>query len=180
MFSSLGIPVFNADKEAKRLMEENAQLKVKIVDLLGSEAFDKNGKLNRSFIAEKVFAEPETLAALNALVHPVVIEAGDQWHLQFSDVPFTLKEAALLIESGSYRQLDAIIVVTAPEALRLDRVVKRDGVSPQKVMERIKNQLSEKEMLKHADFIIVNDGQTQLGPQVMEVYRRLAAISAKS
>jgi len=173
LYQQLGIPVFNADTNAKLLMEQNGELKRQITGLLGQNAYDVYGKLNRTVIANKVFHEPELLSRLNSLVHPEVIATGEKWHLEQKSVPFTIKEAALLIESGSYKQLDALIVVSAPEALRIQRVVSRDNVNAEDVTARIQKQLPESEMLKYADFVVQNDGATPVIPQVHQIYRKL-------
>lgn len=179
MFESLQIPVYYADDRAKWLMENDKALKVAIESLLGPMAYDANGHLQRAFIAGKVFAEPELLNKLNALVHPAVFEDGEKWFAEHFDEPYALKEAALIFESGGNRLLDGVIVVTAPEPLRIARVVARDGVEEEAVKARIARQMPEEEKVKLADYIIINDGQQDLLPQVWRIHRELCARSEK-
>jgi dephospho-CoA kinase len=175
MFAALGVPVYDADYWARWLIQHDASLRQKIVELLGPNAYDASGAYDRAYVAGIVFHDKEKLAGLNALVHPAVELHGRQWHEEqcHTGVPYTLKEAALLIESGSYRHLDALIVVTAPEPLRIRRVMQRDGVPAEAVQARIRNQMPEAEKAALADFVIVNDGAHLLAPQVWEVHRAL-------
>lgn len=177
MFESLQIPVYYADDRAKWLMENDNELKAAIENLLGPMAYDANGHLQRALIAEKVFAEPELLNKLNALVHPAVFQDGEKWFAEHIDEPYALKEAALIYESGGNHLLDGVIVVTAPEPLRIARVVARDGVEEEAVKARIARQMPEEEKVKLADYIIINDGQQDLLPQVWRIHRELCARS---
>ncbi len=172
LFETLGIPVYYADDRAKYLMTHNAELVAAIKASFGEEAY-VNGELNRAYLSEKVFNNPEALAQLNALVHPAVRKDTEQWQLQQADKPYTLREAALLFESGSYKALDKIIVVTAPKSLRIARVMKRDGFTAEQVEARMKNQLPEEEKVAKADFIINNDEQHPLIEQVMALHQKL-------
>lgn len=172
IFEQLDIPVYYADKEAKRLMTYNKELKRQIKDLLGSNAYHKNGRLNRKQVASIVFTNKEKLDKLNALVHPAVRIDAKQWS-DSQKSKYTLQEAALLVENGSYKQLDYLIVVTAPVELRIKRVVKRDKSNMDQVKNRIKNQLPEKEKKKVADFIIDNSGDVSLIGQILKIHRIL-------
>ena len=177
IFEVLGIPVYYADIRAKWLMENNSELCNRIKDLLGQEAYTHEGRLNRSWIASRVLANPELLEGLNGLVHPAVALDGLQWQEEQKDVPYTLKEAALLFESGSYRFLDKIIVVTAPVEVRIARVMARDKASRETVLGWIAKQMDEAEKAAQADFVIQNDGKHLLIPQVMTVHHTLQALS---
>lgn len=168
IFHVLGIPVYNADNEAKYLMANDNALKRNIVNLLGSESY-KNNQLNREFIASKVFKDKDLLKKLNALVHPAVKNDFIKWS-EKQKAPYVIYEAALMIESGSYKLLDKVIVVTAPLEQRIARVCERDKVHQEKVLARINNQLSQEEMLKYADHVITNDGKTSLISQVLELH----------
>lgn len=176
IFQSLGIPVYSADFWAKWLIEHDEQVKAGILDLLGPEAYDPNGAYNRAWVARIVFDQPEKLSALNALVHPAVEAHSRRWHEAEMEkgAPYTLREAALLIESGGYRFVDALIVVTAPEALRIERVMQRDQVDAVAVKARMAKQMPEEEKLAFADFVINNDGQSALIPQVIAIHRQLS------
>ncbi len=178
LFAQLGIPVYDADAAAKRLMTEDTELKSRIIDLFGEEAYTAAG-LNRALISKVAFSEPEKLDQLNALVHPAVANDTQKWAaLQKS--PYVLKEAALLYESGSFKSLDKIIVVTAPEGLRIDRVMARNHFTRAQVLERLKNQWPEEEKIKRADFVIQNDGHKALIPQVLEIHAALLRLAATS
>jgi dephospho-CoA kinase len=178
IFETLGIPVYYADERAKWLMVNDLALKKEILDLFGNEAYFKNGSLNRKYISAVVFQDKHKLRALNGIVHPAVFKDGDEWFGQISGVPYTLKEAALLIESGGYKSVDKLIVVSAPEDLRLERVVKRDMLKKEDVLARIRSQISEAARLEHADFVIQNDGQKSLINQVFSIHRELLTICA--
>ena len=175
IFESLGIPVYYADDRAKWLMSNDENLRTQIIENFGSESYLPDGSLHRAHLSKVVFSDPDLLQLLNSLVHPAVFSDGEAWHHAQKNVPYTLKEAALLIESGSSVALDALIVVTAPEPLRIARVMQRDSVGEAAVRARIANQLPEEEKIKQAHFIIQNDGQQLLLPQVMAIHRQLLA-----
>ena len=180
MFEALGVPVYYADDAAKWLSAHDEEVKAAIIALLGPEAYTPEGAYNRAHVAQIVFGNKEKLAGLNAILHPAVEQHSQAWHAQQVQAlapPYTLKEAALMIESGSYKHLDQLIVVTAPETLRLERVMARDGVAAEQVQARMQRQLAEAEKVKLADFIIVNDGAHLLAPQVWEIHQQLCAKS---
>lgn len=171
IFSSFGIPVYIADDEAKRLMNSDIGLKSKITKLFGTKAY-VNNQLDNSHIAKIVFKNPEKLKLLTDLVHPSVGKDFNNWcTTQTTD--FVIEEAAVLIESGAYKKMDKIIVVTTPEEIRIERVMKRDCVTMEKVKQRIANQMDEKQRLGYADFVINNDGSHLLIPQVMSIITQL-------
>lgn len=177
IFESLGIPVYYADDQAKWLIDNDASVKKGIVEIFGPQAYTAEGTYDRPFVAGIVFKNKEKLAALNTVVHPAVERHSRDWHKRQSGsgVPYTLREAALMIESGSYKFLDYLIVVSAPEDLRIRRVVGRDGVTEEQVRSRMANQLPEVDKIKLADFVIVNDGIRMLIPQVWQIHRALKA-----
>ena len=170
VFKVLGIPVFDADNEAKRLMATDAKLVAAIRSAFGDEAYQADGTVNRSYLASQVFADTKRLAALNALVHPAAIQAGEAW-ARSQTSPYSVKEAALLFESGSFRLNDYTVLVTAPEAVRIARVVQRDGITSEQVQSRMRRQWSDEEKMRLADFTIVNDGKQAILPQVLELDR---------
>ncbi|WP_293944998.1 MULTISPECIES: dephospho-CoA kinase [unclassified Sphingobacterium] len=170
LFEALGVPVYNADEEAKRLMNSDTRIKKQLIELFG-EATYKDGKLDRTFLAAIVFSDKEKLELLNGIVHPIVIQEAKDW-AERQTSRYSLKEAALLFESGSYKELDYTILVKAPMDVRIQRVIKRDGVTEQQVRERISKQLSDEEKLQLADFVIVNDGITPLLPQVWTLHQK--------
>lgn len=168
IFQMLGIPVYNADAEAKMLMINDNTLKSSIINLLGHECY-LNNELNRVYIASKVFNDKKLLKKLNGLVHPIVKNDFIKW-CEKQHTSYLIYEAALMIESGSYKLLDKIIVVTAPFEQRIARVCERDKVDREKVLGRINNQLSQEDMLKYADHVIINNGKMSLIKQVHELH----------
>jgi len=173
LFETLGIPVYYADERAKWLMTQDAELMRGIKQLFGEAAYTAEGTLNRAHVAKLAFSDSKKLAQLNALVHPAVQRDGESWHHAQQNVPYTLKEAALLYESGSYKNLDQIIVVTAPLEVRIQRVVQRDDLSRSAVEERINQQLPEADKVQRADFVIYNDGIQSLVRQVLAIHQQL-------
>ncbi len=173
MFKCLGVPVYYADDRAKYLMNTQPGLRAAIVDLFGPEAYGKDGRINRPFLAKEAFSNPEKLQALEALVHPAVFRDTEQWEKEHEAYPYTLREAALLFESGNYKKLDKIITVAAPEELRIERILKRDKVPREAVLARIRRQWPEEEKIRRSDFVIYNDGRHMLIPQVMRIHQSL-------
>ena len=173
VFEWINIPVYYADDAAKRLIEKNQQVKSNIIALLGKKAYDKNGKYNRQFVGKKVFNSLELLQKLNDIVHPAVANDFTNWVGKNSDKPFLLKEAAILFESGSYKDCDKIICVVAPKKLRLNRVMERSGLSEKEVLQRMSSQWSDAKKIRHSDFIINNDEQSLLIPQVIKIHDSL-------
>lgn len=173
----LGVPIFYADIWAKKLIQFDPELRAGIIDLFGPGAYLENGDYNRPYVANIAFSDSAKLAALNALVHPAVEAESLDWHQRQSELgaPYTIKEAALLVESGGYRHLDFLIVVTAPEDLRIQRVIERDGITEEQVRARMRGQLPETDKLNLADFVIVNDGMELLLPQVWAVHQEISA-----
>jgi len=170
IFSALGIPVFYADDVAKTVMSEDADLKQNIIQLFGEDAY-ANNSLNRKYIAGIVFNDKYKLEQLNALVHPLTIAAADKW-MQAQTTPYILKEAALMFESPAAANLDYIIGVYAPQHLRLHRVMQRDGASREEVLARMNNQLDETIKMKLCDFVILNDEQQAVLPQVLALHKK--------
>ena len=154
---SKGFSVYNSDNRAKWLMNNNDNLKSNIVSIFGDKAYLK-GSLNRKYLSAKVFNDSLKLKALNNLVHPLIAIDFKNWLLHQKSKDFVFKEAAILIESGAYKEMDKIIVLSCPENIRLERVLKRDGNSPELVKKRIQNQISETEKINHADFVVKNNG----------------------
>lgn len=177
IFSALGVPVYDADSRAKSIMTTDGILVSQIKKEFGVLSFDTNGKLNRSYLAEHVFNDPEKLKLLNKLVHPRVGEDYTRW-VQKQRSAYVLKEAALLFEAKSNTALDKIIVVSAPEDMRINRVLQRDKHrTKQHVKNIILNQLSEEEKLKRADYIVVNDERKPVIPQVLELHKQFLTIA---
>jgi dephospho-CoA kinase len=170
IFKVLGIPVFDADFTAKKIMEEDEELITSIKKHFGEEAYSNN-KLNRKFLSEIVFSHPHQLEILNSITHPAAIKAAKQW-MQQQTSPYIIKEAALLFESGSVGDLDFVIGVFAPQTLRIQRVMKRSNLSREEVLQRINKQIDETIKMKLCDFVITNDEQQLLMPQVLQLHEQ--------
>jgi dephospho-CoA kinase len=172
IFKILGVPVYNADHRAKWLMNNDEPLRTAIVHSFGSQSFDSNSNLNNTYLATVVFNDKEKLGELNKLVHPRVAKDYRQWISQHKQENYVIKEAALLIEAGSYKTLDSIVVVSATEELRIGRVLKRDPFrTREQIMNIIKNQLSEIEKLELTEYIIDNESNSMVIPQVLELHK---------
>jgi len=173
IFRTFGIPIYNADLMARKFMNEDPGLKEAIRKTFGQEAYN-GGSLNRLFLAQQIFNNEEYLARINALVHPVVINDYISWLKDHSDQPYNIKEAALLFESGSYKDLDRIILVLAPKTVRIQRILMRDAHRTQTDVENIiARQMSDRSKKKLSDYIIINDEQKMVLPQVLEIHRKL-------
>lgn len=180
VFELLGIPVFYADTVAKSIMLTDSQLKAEIIDAFGSESYFDDGQLNRKYISSLVFKDQEQLNRLNELVHPAVFRSFDRWIAEHDKSPYVLKEAALLFESESYKFCDYTILVSSPEATRIKRVMKRDQVSKEEVLLRIKRQMADEEKLKLATYHLRNDEQKPLIPQILELHEQFLKIRSQS
>ncbi|MCX2681690.1 dephospho-CoA kinase [Galbibacter sp. EGI 63066] len=171
VFVELGIPVFIADTEGKRLMRESSEVKNAIVSAFGKEAYIEDNP-NRKYLADLVFNDPKKLEQLNAIIHPAVGVSFKKWY-QEQEAPYVVKEAAVLFESGADKDCDVIIIVTAPLETRIHRVVERDQTTREAVMERIENQWSEEEKIKRADFVIENIDMETTRLTTTEIHEQL-------
>lgn len=176
MFANLKVPVYNSDLEAKYLMVNSELLQKQIKALLGAEAYLKKG-LNRQFIADKVFANPDLLSALNKLVHPAVRHHFMNWK-EKQHTGYVIQETALIFENYSQAHYDQIILVTAPKTIRIQRVIARDQLSIEKIEERIANQWSEEEKAKRADFVIMNLNLEETKKKVGQIHKQLLKLSS--
>jgi dephospho-CoA kinase len=173
IFSNLGIPVYHSDDRAKFLMNHKKELKDDIRRTFGKEAFYQDGSLNRNYMAAHVFDDKTNLEKLNRMVHPAVQDDYRHWILKQSDTPYTLKEAALLFETGSYKDLDHTILVYAPLSVRINRILMRDPNRSRTDIEKIiQHQMDEEDKKKLADDIIYNDDSRLVIPQVLELHRQ--------
>lgn len=171
-FIEKGIPVYDSDSEAKRLMNENSRIRERLLVLFGEGAY-LNGELNRKFIASKVFEDKDLLEQLNQAVHPVVREDFRNW-AQNQAAPFVVKEAAILFESDAYKDCDYIISVVSEEELRIGRVMQRDSVPREQVLNRIQNQWTDELRIVNSDFIIRNNSSLEdLKSEFEKVYMKL-------
>ncbi len=172
IFEALGIPVYYADDRAKWLMVHQPDVRRAILELFGPEAY-RNEQLNREHIAKLAFGDPDKLKQLNAIVHPAVFKDGKEWQESQKNVPYTLKEAALIFESGSYKTLDKVITVFAPRELRIQRIMRRDNSKRSDIEARMDKQMPEEEKIEKADFVIYNDGEQSLIRQVLYIHEQL-------
>ena len=171
VFQQMGIPVFNADVEAKNCMTEDKGLRQKVKTSFGENMYD-NGVLQKEKLAKIVFNNSERLAELNTLVHPVVKQRFEDWCTQ-QTAELVIKETAILFESDAHLGLDVVICVSATEKVRIERVQNRDGSSVAEIKSRIETQMSQSKKEEMADFVIVNDGEQLLLPQLIKVLKEM-------
>lgn len=167
-FEELGFPLYNSDLRAKKLQNENPIVIQQITNLFGEEAYNQDG-MNRPFIASQTFNNKEKLQQLNAIVHPAVFADFKNW-IDEQNSDYIVKEAAILIESGSYKDCDIIVSVIADKEIRITRTIERDGLTREQVLTRINNQLSDEERKEYSDYIIDNSQDlTYLKQQVKNI-----------
>lgn len=167
VFVTLGIPVFNADEEAKRIMQTSPEIKTKLIEQFGSDIYNESG-LDKEKLASIVFNDPFQLQLLNAIVHPLTIQAAKDWAAKQTS-PYVIKEAALIFESGAADGLLKVIGVTAPLSLKIHRVMQRDGITKDQVDARMRNQISDTIKMRLCDYVIENNNQQMVIPQVLAI-----------
>lgn len=176
VFEVLGVPIFYADDAAKKAMVTDLVLIDGIKAAFGNASYFADGSLNRKHIANIVFSDGTRLAKLNALVHPATFRAFDNWVKTINNVPYVLKEAALLFESDSYKMCDLSIAITAPLETRIKRVMQRDNLTRAEIESREASQFPEAKKAALADYIIVNDDVQMVIPQVLELHHKLCSL----
>ena len=180
VFANLGVPIFDADATAKQLMNNSPFIKEKLIAAFGPEVYSTlndngvEGSLNRTYLSKIVFTDPYKLTLLNAIVHPVTIQAAIDWAATQTS-PYVIKEAALFFESGSSLGTYKIIGVSAPKSLRVHRVMKRDNCTQQDVEKRMMHQIDESLKMKLCDWVIVNDDLQLVLPQVVALHEQILA-----
>lgn len=172
VFELLGIPVFYADTAAKSVMQNDPVLVNAVKELFGDKSYSPTGLLDRAYLAAKVFADENELKKLNSIVHPAVFRAFDQWSLKQDNVPYVVKEAALLYESKSYQDCNYTILVTSPMELKLKRVISRDKTTEEEVRKRMLRQWSDEEKEKLASFVLNNNEGHFLLPEIIKLHNR--------
>ncbi|SJZ69861.1 dephospho-CoA kinase [Chitinophaga eiseniae] len=177
IFELLGVPVYYADERAKDILVRDPELAAAVRQHFGPDTYDAHGALNRKYLGNIVFNDKEKLALLNSLVHPATIRDSNLWASQ-QTTPYVLKEAALLFESESFHYLDKIIGVYAPQPLRILRVMKRDNVTREEVLARMHKQIDESIKMRLCDYVIRNDEQQLVIPQVLALHQRLLQLAA--
>ncbi len=170
-FEDLGIPIYIADDEAKKLMNRSKVIRRKLIALLGEEAYTDKG-LNRPYIANVIFNDKSYLEKVNAIVHPKVARHFERWMAK-QNSKYVIKEVAILFENGSYRQCDLTITVIAPKATRIERLLQRDDTSVEKIEAIMKNQWSDADKLKLSDFVITNTDLEKTKLQVREIHQKI-------
>jgi dephospho-CoA kinase len=175
IFEVLGVAVYYADIRAKELMSASEEIRQKVIQLFGKEAYFENGNLNRKHIAQIAFSNAAMLQQLNKTVHPIVFADFDTWCLEHQHAPYIVKEAALMFETDSYLSLNKIITVTSPEHIRIERVKQRDGIDEQAIRERMKQQFTQEEKLKRSDYEIRNNETEFLIPQVLALHQKFVS-----
>ncbi|CAN5196055.1 dephospho-CoA kinase [soil metagenome] len=181
IFKTLGIPVYDADSRARSLMENDLVLIEEIKEEFGISAYKNDGTLDRAFLSSATFGKKDRLEKLNSLVHPRVGTDYANWSARYTEFSYVLREAALMYESNAHLSVDKMIVVSAPEGVRVRRITLRD---PQRTIDQIKaiidSQWPEDNKIKRADYIIVNDDRTMVIPQVLALHEKLILLSPKS
>ena len=174
VFKTLGIPVFNADEAAKELMQNSPVIKEQLINTFGKQVYAANGILDKTYLAGIVFKDKYQLELLKAIVHPVTIQAAKDWAAT-QNAPYVIKEAALIFESAAADGLTAVIGVSAPLNLRIQRVMQRDACTKQEVEQRMRHQISDVIKLKLCDWVIQNNEQDLVLPQVLKIHEAILA-----
>ncbi|MBK8514694.1 MAG: dephospho-CoA kinase [Saprospiraceae bacterium] len=179
IFKYLGVPVYNADLEAKLIIENNPALKKRLISRFGTQTYDQHGHYNTKYISSIVFNDSVAKKELNDLIHPLVLQHSFDWYQACDEAgsAYALKESALLIESKNHIRLDKMIVVDAPLEIRIERLMHRDDISREISLKKINSQMPQEEKLKYADFTILNDGQNPIIPQVYKIHHELIRLS---
>lgn len=173
MFHELGVPVYNSDERAKHLMNTSKKIRKQLVELLGKKTY-LDDKLNRTFIAKKVFNDTDLLEQLNHIVHPVVRKDFLKWTKK-QDTAYVIQETALLFENNAQKLYDAVILITAPKELRIARVLSRDESTKEQIVARMNNQLDDENKLELADFVIENIDLKSTALKVLNIHERILA-----
>ena len=190
VFANMGVPVFDADATAKQIMNTSEEIKEKLIAAFGEDVYTSTNEivpesnvigtaskqfvLNKAYLSKIVFSDAHQLAILNSIVHPITIKAAMDW-ANAQTTPYVIKEAALFFESGSSQGIHKIIGVSAPKSLRIHRVMKRDQCSKEEVEKRMLNQIDESLKMKLCDWVVVNDDQQLLLPQVVALHEKIIA-----
>ena len=176
LFEELGVPVYNSDLKAKKLMQNSKELRTAVIDLLGKESYVLQ-KLNKKYIADKIFDDKELLQKLNAIVHPAVRQDFIKWAKRKS-APYVIQEAAILFENNSYKTFDKIILVKAPKEVRVQRVLTRDAISEKEILTRMENQWDDSKKIPLADYVIENTDLEMTKIQVEKIHHELTKMVA--
>jgi dephospho-CoA kinase len=179
VFSILGIPVYHADEESKKFLDDPA-VKNEILKYFGYSILTNSQEINRRSLASLVFTDEHSLRVLNSIMHPRIKMDFRRWALLFPETPYVIQEAAIIFESGFRSEYDYIIHVSCPKEIAIDRVIKRDKIDGHSVLRRMQFQMDDSEKSRLSDFVIRNDGSEMVIPQVLAIHRQLLKVSAKS
>ena len=171
VFSCLDVPVYNADGRAKWLTNNHAEIRIKVLELLGEKSYTEEGLYNSTYVASVVFKNEDLLKKLNTIIHPVVMKDTEKWVRERPDAAYVIKEAAIMNRAGNSNNLDYIIVVQAPVELRIKRILQRDNRRQEEIKAIIERQISDEDRNKIADFVIDNDEKSALLPQILNLHR---------
>jgi dephospho-CoA kinase len=175
IFKLLGVDVFHADDEAKKLQNSDLHIKNQLIDLFGKQIYTEEGILDRKKLADIVFNDPKALTKVNSIIHPAVRQCFQKWLEQHCDAPYVIYEAAVLFESGYASDFDRNILIVADENVRIERVIRRDHTSAESIKQRIINQMPDIQKNKLADYTIENNNEKLLFPQIMELDKMIRA-----
>jgi dephospho-CoA kinase len=178
VFEMMGVPVYIADLEAKRLMALDTDVRRLLISRFGNQIYDSNSNLNRKLLAEIVFNDSESLKDINSIVHPAVRNDFKRWCEQYSQTSYVIQESAILFDTGLYQNFDKIITVTADEEIRIQRVVERDSAGREQIVERIRNQFPESVRIEKADFVIYNNTELIL-PQIELIDKQIRFLAGR-
>ncbi|HBF88366.1 MAG TPA: dephospho-CoA kinase [Bacteroidales bacterium] len=173
IFKQLGIPIFNADIEAKRIMVSNQNVVNQIKLNFGDVIYNEDSSINKKKLADIIFTNKEALKIINSIIHPEVKNEFEYWACLQNSKPYVIEESAILFESGAYKNFDKIISVISPIGLRIMRVIARDGVTKNQVLSRMNSQISDDEKIKLSDYIVYNDDSKMLIPQILDLHSKL-------
>jgi dephospho-CoA kinase len=176
VFEMLGTPVYSADEEAKKIVDDDKTVQQSIITIFGNDVLNNEKKVDRKKLASIVFNDKEKLQQLNNVVHPAVAKHFEDWLLGHPLDKYILKEAAILFESGAYKAMNKIIAVVAPLELKIERVMQRDKSTRMQVEERIHNQMSDEKIIEKSNFVIHNDEQQLLILQIIAIHKQLVAM----
>ncbi len=171
IFEHLGVPVYNSDKSAQKIYFK-PEVKKQVIELIGAEAYLTDSSLNKEFIAAAVFSDHQKLEQLNSIIHPAVAKDFKEWK-EKQHASYLVKESALLFETGIYKEMDALVLVSADKDLRIERVKKRDHLTEEQVLQRINKQMPEAEKEKLAQFIVSNNERQLVIPQVLKIHQKI-------
>jgi dephospho-CoA kinase len=178
VFSVLGIPVFSADIEAKRIQDNDPEIKDKINSIAGKDLYS-SGRLDRTELARLIFNNKDFLWEVNSVVHPAVFNYFRRW-VDMQDAPYSIMEAAILFESGAYRMMDRIVTVVTPLQERIDRLLKGNKLNREQITDRIRNQIDDESRIKKSDYVIYNSENDMIIPSILEIHQEMLKLHSKS